>query len=1163
MNYRVGFDIGIGSVGWSVLEHDANEEPIRIVDMGVRIFDVAEMPKDGESTASVRRGFRGVRRRRRRKQNRLQMMRSLIKEQFGIKEIDFCGEDIYQLRYRALSEKVSDNDLARILVFFANHRGYRSTRKSEATSKDKETGKMLSGVKSNLKIMEEKGYRTYAEMVCKESKYREEIGGNVFLKVRNSSGNYENTPQRDKLIEELVLILETQQKLGNKRITNDFIERFRSTDSEAEKLNLLWYQRPFDLGPDRQINQKGQFQYSAKFNVGNCTFEKNEKRAPKASYTFEYFSTLQKINSLRILSNEGDRNLSNEERNRLLEKAMSSKKVTFAQIRRLVGNMKEDDTFNFCKYKNKKAKRKNDSDDSTKESKDIQDSPNNIIKDSEESKFLGSEKSISIKEAVSSRKISNDEIDEIALILSMNKNDSAVEKELKSCKEIGPLTSTDIDNIQKLDFSMFGHLSQKAMKKIIPYMEKGHRYDESVGMAGYNFNDQSGTKTKYLKGEEIKEQIGDIGSPVVRRAVNQTVRVLNAIIKQYGSPQRVNIELAREMSKTRKERDQIEKQNEENKKKNELAFIQIKENYGIVSPKPFDILKYRLYNEQGGKCAYSQKTINPYDLFIENTVQVDHAIPRSRGLDDSFNNKVLVLTAENQNKGNQTPYEFLSKMEGRWESFLDFCESHYSYNKAKKQKITKMRWTREDEEEFTSKNLNDTKYMSRFMLNLLQNNLLFAPSKSFEKKPVMAVNGKITAYMRKCWGLHKVREDGDLHHCVDACVISCVSDKMIQTISRFEKYKDSFMVSRNGNEKKYINRITGEVVDNRTSKDDLILVSEMKLFETLPKPYESFVDEIKARTEIDFNYRISDKQRDMLEKAGYEQEEIDKIKPIFVSRAKRTKQTGAIHEATLKSTKHVEKYGVVTKKTPIENLKLENIMETMEFKNDKYPEFSIKDYFRPQDDQLTYLTLKERLVEFGGKAKDAFKEPVFKSTKDGKKGPQIKSVKLAEKINLSVSIDDVKAVANNDSMARIDVFEKEKKLYFVPVYVKDLYAKKVPNKICVASKQYEEWKDVDETYEFKFSLANNDLIKVKSKKPIVLSKIFKNENSKLPDKISSNEFILYYMSANRANAAITAVTCDNSYIIKEKGFQKLSIEKLNVDELGKIYSAPKEQREIF
>lgn len=1162
MNYRVGFDIGIGSVGWSILEHDANEEPIRIVDMGVRIFDVAEIPKNGDSTASVRRGFRGVRRRRRRKQNRLQMMKNLIKQQFGIKDIDFRGEDIYQLRYMALSEKLSDNDIARILVYFANHRGYRSTRKSEVTSKDKETGKMLSGVRSNLKTMEEKGYRTYAEMVCKEPKYREEIGGNVFLKVRNSSGSYENTPLREKLIEELVLILETQQKLGNKKITTNFIERFKSRDSEAEELNLLWYQRPFDLGPDKQVNQKGQFEYSAKFKVGNCTFEKNEKRAPKASYTFEYFSTLQKINSLKILSNEGDRNLSNEERIRLLEKAMSSKKVTFAQVRKLIGNMKEDDTFNFCKYKSKKAKSKKNSDDSTKESEDIQNSPNNIIKDSEESKFVGAEKSISIRESVSSRQLSNDEIDEIALILALNKDDSAVEKEIQSCKKIGSLTSNDIERIQGLNFSGFGNLSQKAMRKIIPFMENGHRYDESANMAGYNFNDQSGTKTKYLKSEEIKEQIADIGSPVVRRAVNQTVRVLNAIIKQYGSPQRVNIELAREMSKTHKERDQIEKQNEENKKKNELAFKQIQENYGIISPKPFDILKYRLYNEQGGKCAYSQKTINPYDLFIENAVQVDHAIPRSRGLDDSFNNKVLVLTAENQNKGNQTPYEFLSKMEGRWESFLDFCESHYSYNKAKKQKLTKMRWTREDEEEFTNKNLNDTKYMSRFMLNLLQNNLLFAPSKSFSKKPVMAVNGRITSYMRKCWGLHKVREDGDLHHCVDACVISCVSDKMIQTITRFEKYKDSFMVSRNGNEKKYINRITGEVVNNLTSKDDLILVSEMKLFETLPKPYESFVDEIKARTEIDFNYRISDNQREMFEKAGYEQEEIDKIKPIFVSRAKRTKQTGAIHEATLKSTKHLEKFGVVTKKVRIEKLKLENIMEKIELKDDKYPEFSIKDYFNPQGDTLTYLTLKERLVEFGGKAADAFKDPVFKATKDGKPGSQIKSVKLAEKSNLNVAIDDVKAVADNDSMARIDVFKKKGKLYFVPVYMRDVYAKKIPNKICVAFKPYEQWKDVDETYEFMFSLAKNDLIRVKSKRPIVLSKTFKNDKSVLPDKISSDEFILYYIGAGISGAVITAITCDNSYKISSMGIQTMSIEKLNIDDLGKVYKAPKEERQL-
>ena len=45
--YRIGLDIGITSVGWAVLQNNSQDEPVRITDLGVRIFDVAENPKNG------------------------------------------------------------------------------------------------------------------------------------------------------------------------------------------------------------------------------------------------------------------------------------------------------------------------------------------------------------------------------------------------------------------------------------------------------------------------------------------------------------------------------------------------------------------------------------------------------------------------------------------------------------------------------------------------------------------------------------------------------------------------------------------------------------------------------------------------------------------------------------------------------------------------------------------------------------------------------------------------------------------------------------------------------------------------------------------------------------------------------------------------------------
>ena len=54
--YRVGLDIGIGSVGFAVIENDPQtEEPVRIIELGARTFDTNEVQKTGASTALDRR----------------------------------------------------------------------------------------------------------------------------------------------------------------------------------------------------------------------------------------------------------------------------------------------------------------------------------------------------------------------------------------------------------------------------------------------------------------------------------------------------------------------------------------------------------------------------------------------------------------------------------------------------------------------------------------------------------------------------------------------------------------------------------------------------------------------------------------------------------------------------------------------------------------------------------------------------------------------------------------------------------------------------------------------------------------------------------------------------------------------------------------------------
>ena len=90
-HYALGLDIGTESIGWAILQNNAEGEPIRIQDLGVRVFDKAELPKTGESLAVSRREARSTRRRLRRHRHRLECIRYLL-ERYGImSRIEIAG----------------------------------------------------------------------------------------------------------------------------------------------------------------------------------------------------------------------------------------------------------------------------------------------------------------------------------------------------------------------------------------------------------------------------------------------------------------------------------------------------------------------------------------------------------------------------------------------------------------------------------------------------------------------------------------------------------------------------------------------------------------------------------------------------------------------------------------------------------------------------------------------------------------------------------------------------------------------------------------------------------------------------------------------------------------------------------------------------------------
>lgn len=1123
MKYRVGFDIGIKSVGYAVIENDnLTEEPVRIVDLGVRTFDANEVDKTGESTATHRRELRGDRRRRRRKEYRFERMSNLLNSAFNFDYKAQIGEvqnlDVYKLRAKALDNVLTNAELCKVVFNLLKHRGFKSNRKGISADKkaEKEEGKLKQAIKNNQEFLQQNNYRTVGEAISKDNHFKSSLNGKVFYDVRNHSGDYKNCFARADLENELRLILTTQQQLGNTAITDDLIEKV---------LTIFIAQRSFDVGPGQNSP------YKAGFQVGNCTFLPAEKRAPKASYTFERFTALSKLNSLRI----GDANLTAEQRNIILNKINSCANIKFSQIRKWL-NLDYSKLFNLCNYYLGKS-----ANDLTEQE---------IIDKAECKDFVKFEKTIAIRKALGGLNPEEnvDLYNQIALMLSLCKSDTTIDEYLKQNRVFDILTEQQISSLKSLSFDKFGSLSIKAMQQIIPYLVEGLRYDEACLKAGFNHSAKSFEKLKFLQGKQVQERLDDIVAPTVKRAVNQSIRILNEIIKKYGSPQFVTIELARDFERTPNERKNIEKEQQARYLQNQQFIDEIISKHKI-KPNGIDILKLRLYNEQDCKCMYSGEKINIENLFIDNNYQIDHAIPISRSLDDSYNNKVLAKTSENQKKGDLTPYEYFHKFKTAddWNNFV--ARVNNLKNVKKRQLLLTEKFSQDRSRDYIARNSNDTRYISRAMLNLMQDFLLFEPNKTGKIKCVKCINGGVTAYLRKCWGINKIREDGDSHHCVDAAVIAVATDGQVQKITKFNQTKEKYIIKDNLIISTSTGEVFGEVADNENIEAQL-------LSKVLPKPYPNFVKELALRSMVKYDTQsYSSIEKQQFKDIGYIEEDIEKIKPLFISRMKAVKKTGAIHKDTMYSTKSFDETGLLIKTVKLCELKLANKPEKEEIKGDLHPEMSIDGYYKPLDDRKLYLMLKESLIKDANCFKNV--EYVNKPAKPGKQGIKVKTVKVAVyKSNIALING---GAFENDKMYRIDIFKKEGKYYIIPVYMKDVYAHKLPNKIIVRDKP---WVEIDDSYEFQFSLYQNDLIKIMWNKQARFTKVNKNVASKKPENIEINEGFFYYNNCGISTASIKILTNDRCYAIENVGVQNLcDIQKYYVDIMGKVYKAPKETRQ--
>jgi CRISPR-associated protein, csn1 family len=280
---------------------------------------------------------------------------------------------------------------------------------------------------------------------------------------------------------------------------------------------------------------------------------------------------------------------------------------------------------------------------------------------------------------------------------------------------------------------------------------------------------------EYLKG--FKQH--SLRNPIVEQVVTETLRVVKDIWEYYGKGEEnffdeIHIELGRELKKTAEERNRMTREineNEETNLKVKKELQQIFENKSAENVRPYSPIqqeKYRLWLEQK-KSPYTGQTIPLSKLFTDE-YQIEHVIPQSRFFDDSLSNKVICESAVNAEKGALLGLEFIKEHRGKIvdiglnkkvrilneKEYKELVNELFANNRGKKAKLL----MEEIPEKMVERQLNDTRYISKFISQILSN-IVRSPQEDngVNSKNIIPCTGKITAALKQDWGLNDVWND--------------------------------------------------------------------------------------------------------------------------------------------------------------------------------------------------------------------------------------------------------------------------------------------------------------------------------------------------------------------------------------------------------------------
>lgn len=845
----LGLDLGTNSIGWALIEVDEFNIPIRIVAMGSRIIPLSSDDRDqfqkgqaiskNQDRTKARTQRKGYDRKQLKKSDDFKYSLKKILNELNIypsKELlQLPTLGLWKLRSDAVSEEsiISPEQLGRIFYMLNQKRGYKSAR-SEA-NEDKKDTEYVAEVKGRYAQLKERN-QTIGQYFYEE------------LLVSNQNDTYFQVKKkvypREAYIEEFDNIINAQRK-KHSFLTNEVVEKLRN--------EIIYYQRKLK-------SQKGLVSVCEFEGFNTTYFDKEIKKekkvftgpkvAPKSSPLFQLCKIWESVNniSLKVKNPEGskykwsDRIPNLEEKELIVKHLSQSPNLSLVDLLKIL-NLKKEDV-----YVNKQISKGiqgnitfTDIHNILGESKwlrfDLEIIPSNqkaYLIDKKTGEILAEKDGLQVN-----AKLEQEPFYQlwhtIYSIKDLEECKNALTKRFHINEEIA-------EKLSKIDFNKqaFGNKSNKAMRKILPYLMQGYDYYQSCSLAGYNHSnsltkDEQASKITLDKLELLPKN--SLRQPIVEKIINQMVNVVNAIIEKYGKPDTIRIELARELKQSKDERNYADIQNSGNKKLNEEVSKRLQE-LGLPATKRY-IQKYKFIFPTRDKklkdaqvvnqCIYCGQAFNLTEALSGDNFDVDHIVPKALLFDDSQTNKVLVHRSCNSTKTNQTAYDYISKKgNDELSKYIERVDDWFkrgiiSYSKMQRLKVSfeeyteRKRLKKETEadkklwEGFIDRQLRETQYIARKSKEILQQVC----------NDVTSTEGTVTATLRNLWGwddalmnlqMSKYKElgqtvikqwtsergkrkhqkeeienwskrDDHRHHAVDALVIACTQQGFIQRIN--------------------------------------------------------------------------------------------------------------------------------------------------------------------------------------------------------------------------------------------------------------------------------------------------------------------------------------------------------------------------------------------